>query len=213
MEWFMNLIFSTHEYQGWGWNIVSISFLVTAGFTFFLQLPGLVNQARTIWRNKSAEGVEMLTFTAFLTYFAVFFVYAVSIQSGAGVLNVLVLLVPQVFILAGIAWCKPLRTIDKLAALAATLLFVLAVLLPRKEVFYTIASIAVLIGLLLQPIEMMRTKVSKNIALSFPLNFLIVAAVWTIYALAIGDVFLAGASGAFTLVYLWAVILWFRYRQ
>ena len=212
MELLIEFVKATPEYQGWGWNLVSFSFLATVAFTFFLQLPGLTNQSRTIWLNHSAKGVEMLTFIAFFTYFIVFFVYAVSIHSGAGVVNVLALIVPQLFILAGIARFKQMRTIDKLAALVGAVIFVLALVLPQKEIFFSIVSVGVFVGLLLQPLEMIRTKTSENIALSFPANFTIVTAVWTIYALAIGDWFLAVASAAFTLEYLLVVILWFVYR-
>ena len=212
MDWIVNFAMSTSEYQEWGWNIIAASFLLTAVLTFVLQLPGLINQARTIWRNRSAQGVETLTFIAVFTYFIVFLVYALSIHSGAGIVNTIVLIPPQLFILAGIARFKYLRSIDTLAGLAGIVLFILIVILPHKEIFFTIASVAVFIGLLLQPIEMIKTKTSANIALSFPFGFMIVAAVWTIYGVAVSDWFIAGASGVFAFTYIWIIALWFKYR-
>ncbi len=214
MERFLSFVMSTPEYQTFGWNLIFGSFLVTVGFTFVLQLPGLINQAKTIWRNRSAEGVEMLTFITFFTYFAVFLVYAFLIRSGAGIVNVIVLLPPQLFILAGVTRFKKLRFIDMLATALGIAIFVLILVLPQyKEIFFITASVAVFIGLLLQPVEMIRTKTSSNIALSFPINFAIVATVWTMYGVAINDWFLALASGAFALVYLFTTILWFKYRS
>jgi len=217
MDWlidlFVRLITSTPEYREWGWNIVAGSFLITVALTFGLQLPGVINQARKIWGNRSAEGIEMLTFISFFTYFAVFLVYAFSIHSGAGMINTFVLLPPQLFILAGVARFKKVRLVDMLAAIGGITLFALIITLPNKEIFFTIASVAVFIGLILQPIEMIRTKTSENVALSFPLGFSFVTFVWTIYAIAIGEWFLVGASGAFMLVYIWTTIMWFKYHS
>ncbi|MBI2108796.1 MAG: hypothetical protein HYT93_01260 [Parcubacteria group bacterium] len=212
MEWFWNFVISTPEYQHFGWNLISGSFLITVGLTFGLQLPGLTNQAKTIWKNQSAGGIEMLTFIAFFTYFVVFLVYAFSIHSGAGIVNALVLLPPQLFILMGVARFKKLRKIDMFVAVVGIALFLCAVILSHKEIFFLIASVAVFIGLTLQPLEMVKTKTSANVALSFPFNFAIVAVVWAIYGAAIHDWFLAGASGSFAIVYLFTVILWFKYR-
>src|SRR3989338_4477602 len=135
MDWLFALIVSTPEYQSFGWSLVFAGFVTTVVLTFGLQLPGLINQARTIWRNRSAEGVEMLTFIAFFTYFVVFLVYAFSIRSGAGILNALVLLPPQLFILTGVARFKKFRKIDTFAAAIAVILFVSAVILSHKEIF------------------------------------------------------------------------------
>ena len=66
MDWLFALIVSTPEYQSFGWSLVFAGFVTTVVLTFGLQLPGLINQARTIWRNRSAEGVEMLTFIGVL---------------------------------------------------------------------------------------------------------------------------------------------------
>src|SRR3989344_521759 len=203
MDWLFALIVSTPEYQSFGWSLVFAGFVTTVVLTFGLQLPGLINQARTIWRNRSAEGVEMLTFIAFFTYFAVFLVYASLIHSGAGMLNAFILLPLQLFILWGVVRFKKLRIIDMLAAVGGATLLALIIALPEyKEKFFMITSVAVFVGLLLQPIEMFKTKTSANVAFSFPVNFAVVAAVWTIYGIAIDDWFLAGASGAFTAVYL-----------
>lgn len=213
MEGFLSFVESTTEYQGWGLNAIAAGFVLTAVLTFCLQFPGLVSQARTIWKNRSAEGVETLTFIVFLTYFLVFLPYAFSIRSGAGVLNAIVLLPPQLVIVAGVARFKNFRFIDILAAIAGLALIIAAFVLPHKEIFFTITSVATFGGLLLQPIEMLRTKTSVNVALSFPLTFAFVTLVWAVYGIAISDLFLSGASAAFMCVYVWTATLWFRYHR
>jgi uncharacterized protein with PQ loop repeat len=206
------VIVSTFEYQNFGLNVLTISFLVTVGFTFFLQLPGLVSQAQTLWKNKSAEGVEMLTFIAFFSYFLVTLIYMFSISSVAGIINSLTLLPPQIFILAALFKYKKIRLIDvAVGAIGAVL--VAGMLVPEwRAVIFTSASILVFFALLLQPLTMLRTKSVLNIAVSFPRNFAVVTLVWTIYGLTIGDWYVAGSSGAFMLVYLLTTVLWYRYR-
>lgn len=213
MEWLAQLVLSTPEYRSWGYNLATGSFLLTVALTFGLQLPGLVNQARMIWKNRSAEGVELLTFIAFFTYFAVFCVYAFATRSGAGMVNTWALLVPQIVILAGIVKYSQARWIDAVAGLAGLCLVALAVIQTEKQLYFTIASVAVFVGLALQPIAMTRTQTSKNVAISFPLGFAFVCAVWTVYGTAIGDFYIAGASFAFMLEYLAVVALWFKYRE
>ena len=212
MEWIVQTIVTTPEYRGWGWNVITISFLATIALTFGLQLPSLINQAMTIWKNRSAKGVEMLTFIAFFTYFTVFVVYAFATHSGAGMVNTSVLLIPQLFILAGIIRFNNLRTIDVFASAAGAALLLLAIFSENKESSYMIASLVVFVGLLLQPIAMIKTKTSANVALSFPLSFASVCTVWTLYGVAVSDQYIAGVSFVFMFEYLWIALLWFRYH-
>lgn len=214
LDQFFSLVYSTVEYRGWHlWNLATVGFLITVVFTFLLQLPGLINQARIIWRNRSAEGIEALTFIIFLTYFAVFLVYAFSNRSGAGIINGFVLIWPQVFILVGVIRFKKFRKIDLLiSCLMFTILF-LTVFTSHKSLFFAIISVITFFGLLLQPIEMIRKKTSTNVALSLPLNFTVVTLAWTIYGFAVRDWYIGLASLAFCLIYIFTTVLWFRYRQ
>lgn len=204
---------SMTEYRIWGWNLSTISFLATVAFTFGLQLPGLISQARKIWKNHSAEGIETITFITFFTYFVVFFVFALSGRSAAGIINCAVLIIPQVWIVAGVLKFKQFRIVDAIVALLGISLFIISLISANKEIFYIIASATVFLGLLLQPITMIKTKTSTNISLSFPLNFAIVTGVWTIYAFAIKNWAIAGSSLGFELIYISMVVLWFHYRR
>lgn len=202
----------TPEYQNLGLNILTASFFITLCFTFFLQLPGLVEQARTLWRNRSAEGVDMITFITLFSYFLISLAYMFSVYSAAGIINSLALLPPQLAILWAIFTFKKMRPADWSVAAIGLSLFGAMLFSNLKETIFALVSVLVFIGLTLQPLAMIRSKTSANVALSFPRNFTIVTFVWTIYGLAIGDWFIAGSSGAFMLVHLTTTLLWFKYR-
>ena len=207
--WLTAYIVAMPEYQAWHiLNLETGTFLITVGLTFFLQLPGIIAQVRKIWKNRSVVGVEPLTFIVFFTYSLVFLVYSLEKHVGAGIINRLVLVGPQILILAGLVHFGRLRRVDLGAALAGGILFLLTIAFPlQNEKFFSIASVAFFLGMLLQPIRMLRTSETANIAILFPIMFAIVCGVWAIYGWAIGDWYIAVSSCAFGTVYIWIACL------
>lgn len=213
-EFFVNLIISTPEYRGVGFNSITALFAITALLTFFLQLPGLYDQAKKIWKNKSAIGVNTSTFIIFLTYFLVFFIYSYSLPSGAGLLNSVVLFIPQVFILIGVLKFNTFNGSHCLTALVAVTLVITAMLFPNfREKIFSLTSLITFCALWLQPLEILKSKTAKNISRQFARNFLIVTVVWTIYGVIIKDLYIAVASVAFASAYGAMLVLWYKFRK
>lgn len=205
------LITSTAEYANFGFNSITISFIITVLLAVFLQFPGLYDQARTIWKNQSAVGVNTNTFIIFLTFFLVFIIYNYSISSGAGMLNGVILIIPQAFILIGLLKFADFRLSYLLTILAGFIVVLLAAILSnfRKELFILVSS-AVFVALWLQPLEMWKSKMVKNVSKSFARNFLIVSLAWVLYGIVIGDWYIASTSFAFATAYGAMLILWYK---
>lgn len=214
MNELLKIITLTPEYQSFGLNLITASFALTLFLAIFLQLPGLYDQARKIWKNKSAVGVNTGTFIIFLTYFLIFVIYSYSLPSGAGLLNGIILLPLQFIILAGLFKFSKPSWVSGLTALAATTLTMLALLFPEyREKIFTMISIATFGALWLQPLEMLKNKTVRNVSKSFARNFLIVALVWAIYGAIIGAWYISGASAAFASAYGVMLVLWYKFRD
>lgn len=78
---------------------------------------------------------------------------------------------------------------------------------------YVAVSFVVGVALWLQPIEMMMKRSAEKVSVRFARNFTIVTAVWTLYGVAIGDILIACASGAFMLSYGSMWYLSHRFRE
>src|SRR3989344_3987069 len=210
--WLREFIASTPEFQFWGWNLATGAFIVTVALTLF-QLHGLIQQARAVWKERKNADVSPVMFFTFFTYFLVFLSYSVSAahRNGGGIVNTLILLWPQLFILAALVKFKPLNRSAILVAIGGIVLVAVSALTSYQMVCYYIAAVAMFGGLVLQALETIERKSVKGVALSFPLTFAIVTAAWVVYGIAIGDFLIGGIAFDYTSVYAWMVILWFAY--
>lgn len=86
MDWFMEFLKRTPEYQNFGWNALFISSAGTVVLTLF-QAYGLCKQGERIWKTKSAASVSFVFMGYSMFYFLAFLVYGIKQLSIAIICN------------------------------------------------------------------------------------------------------------------------------
>ena len=74
------------EWQGWGYNALTISFIGTVIF-IVLEGWGLRIKNRSIWRNKSGESISVILFIYLGCLFITVSIYGCCIKSIAAIFN------------------------------------------------------------------------------------------------------------------------------
>ena len=206
-------VVSTQEYRGWGWNAMTVSFVATLFLTIFFQARGLHDQVRTIWRNRSGDGVDVLTFVVSAAYFAVLIIYGFSIRSVTVLFNGFVLFPLYLPILVGLAKFKGFSALEWATTAVFLAVVMASAVLPWKGLFFLAVSFVVLAALALQPLAMWRTKNAANVSIRFAIGFLVASSFWIVYGLAIRDALIAGVSIVAASLYGLIGLLWIRYRK
>ncbi|MDO8556858.1 MAG: hypothetical protein Q7R98_00110 [Candidatus Jorgensenbacteria bacterium] len=196
MEWFLEILRKTLEYQNFGFNELFISAVATVIFTV-LQGYGVLMQGRRIWRERSGESISVTFFSYATFYFLAFLVYGAEKWSIAMVFNGVLGFV-HIPILAGLLKFKGF-TRNEWILLGAFSTMVPAFFIldgEPQEVFLMICLLGILATLVKQTLDtwsyvkLRRSgRADKPIALEprFLVSFMATNAVWFIIALCIGN--------------------------
>jgi uncharacterized protein with PQ loop repeat len=193
------------ELQQFGWNLVTFGF-VGAMSTALLGFWGIIQQARTIWRQRSGESVPMLMHTYGLLFFGGGSVYGFQIGSLALIIMGLrgLLTLPVLYGLwkfSNFRWWEWLGT-----AIVLTIL-ILMPFLPYLDEIYFLTSLGMVPFFLPQPIAILRNG-RGAVSLGFLLSAFIGIAFWTVYSFAIGNWVLMITNPIMLTVVTATIILW-----
>lgn len=152
------LLKGTIEYQNWGWNAMTVSFVGTVFFTL-LQMWSSFGQGRTIFQKRSGESVSSVFFIYGGWYCSAFLIYGLTRNSIAMSLNGL-LCVPYAFAVYGLYRFKGFTRTDWLLFVLCSAMGPLMYLLTdiTREIVLTVIVIGMLLPLGMQMREMYRTK-------------------------------------------------------
>ena len=174
---------NTVEWQGWGYNALTISFIATAVFTV-LEGWGFWIQNRSIWQNKSGESISGSLFIYFGCLFVTVIAYGYYIKSIAAIFNGMLGFM-HLPILFGLWKYKGFTKLEKGALYVFPLMIPAMIVLPWKDLLMISLLFGTIIPLAMQLYEMWREKSAGVINARFIGILIISTAFWVIYAFAI----------------------------
>ena len=174
---------NTVEWQGWGYNALTISFIATAVFTV-LEGWGFWMQNRSIWRNKSGESISVSLFIYFGCLFIAVIAYGYYIRSIAAIFNGMLGFM-HLPILFGLWKYKGFTKLEKGALYVFPLMIPAMIFFPWKDLLMISLLFGTIIPLAMQLYEMWRAKSAGVINARFIGILIISTAFWVIYAFAI----------------------------
>lgn len=176
---------NTVEWQGWGCNALTISFIGTVFFTI-LEGWGFWMQNRSIWQNKSGASISVGLFIYFGCLFITVIVYGYYIKSIAAIFNGMLgfLHLP---ILLGLWKFKGYTKLEKGCLCVFPFMIPAMIFLLEKDLLMISLMFGTIVPLLMQLYEMWRTKSAGVLNARFIGILIISTAFWVIYAFAIGN--------------------------
>ena len=199
------------EFQNFDLNALTISAIATLFFTT-IQAWGLLKQNKLIWREKSGEAVSITWFTCFGFMFAVIFIYGIEINAGALMYNGLLALF-HIPVLIGLAKFKGFTLKQRLIFAACVLAVLIMILFPIKdEIFLTFSFISV-VSLVMQPLEMWRSKSAGVVEIKLIKIYTAATAFWVIYAYSVGNWVMKITTPSALVVLIITIALWLKYRR
>ncbi len=210
----MDLLKQTVEYQNWGTNAATFSFLATVFFTI-LQGWALFEQNKTIRRRKSGESVSLIFFIYAFCYFATFLVYGTTKMSITMTFNGL-LMIPYLPILIGLCRFKGFSKSDwTLLILFSGMIAIVQILNHSsvQDVFVLAGLFGLLVPALFQIKEMLKTKSPGSIEPKFIISFMLAGIFWFIYGLTSGNwIFVVFNPISFTILVI-ILLLYLKYKR
>jgi uncharacterized protein with PQ loop repeat len=174
---------NTVEWQGWGYNALTISFIATAVFTV-LEGWGFWMQNLSIWRNKSGESISVVLFIYFGCLFISVIAYGYNIKSMAAIFNGMLgfLHLPILF---GLWRYKGYTKLEIGCLCAFPAMIPAMIFLPWKDLLMISMLFGSIIPLAMQLYEMWRAKSAGVVDARFLGVLIISTAFWVVYAFAI----------------------------
>ncbi len=209
--WLQRWVQGTVEWQNWGWNALTISFIATVAFTLF-QGWGLWKQDQTIRESRSGESVSVLFFSYFGCVFFSFLCYGFIIKSVAAAFNGLLGFL-HVLVLVSLWRFKGFTPIEKLLAAAFPLAIVAMVTVPWKNALLLLLMGGSLLPMAHQPWEMWRNKSAGAVDIRFIAIFMASTVFWTIYGFAIDNWVLEIINPSALTILVITSFFWFKYRR
>jgi uncharacterized protein with PQ loop repeat len=205
------LITTSVEYQNWGLNTITLSFILSIAVTT-ISAWGLVKQNQIIWKTKQAEGVSVFWLSYYLALQLAILIYGLSLNSAALVLNGLLaaLYFP---VLWGLWKFKGFSSLEKLLALILAMAILAMALLPFKTQFFFVFAVGGLVSAAMQPLEMWRKKSAEGLSIKLIGTLLFGTAVWFTYGVAVQDWVLISINLVASFIFSSVILLWGRYRR
>jgi uncharacterized protein with PQ loop repeat len=200
---------NTVEWQGWGYNALTISFIATAVFTV-LEGWGFWMQNRSIWRNKSGESISVSLFIYFGCLFITVIVYGYYIKSIAAIFNGMLGFM-HLPILFGLLKYKGFTKLEKGVSCVFPVMIPAMIFLPWKDLLMISLMFGTIVPLLMQLYEMWRAKSAGVINARFIGILIISTAFWVIYAFAIRNLVMEVIYPLTLVILILIFVLRFRY--
>lgn len=199
------------EYQNWGFNALTVSFLLSLLLTA-ISAWGLVQQNQTIWRDKKAEAVSVFWLAYYAMLQLAILIYGLSLGSAALIINGLLALL-YIPILIGLRKFKGFSVPEKISMWVFAVAITLMAFLPYKPLFFFVFAIGGLLSALMQPIEMWHKRSAQGLNIKLIGTILLGNIIWLSYGVAVKDWVLIIVNAVAFLIFGATALLWRRFRQ
>lgn len=203
---------NTIEWQKWGWNIATITFLFTIPFTM-LDGWGYKKQGETIWKKGSAESISAITFVYSASLCYSYTIYSLYIGSLAILFNGIILGYNIIPIVWGLFKFKKFTRIEKTCMAVFPLMIPAMIFLPWKKTMFFLFMMCALVSLPMQPVEMLKEKSAGAVDIRTMTVFTFGVFFWALYGFAIRDFGIAIPNSIACAIFLSVIFLWFKYQK
>ena len=209
LEFFIDLLKQSHEWQHWGLNVATFSSVSITVLALF-EAWGLRNQIRTIWKEESGESVSVLLFSYRTGYYSLFLPFGIYAGSIVISLNSLLAIFCAV-IVYGLSKYKSWTLYEKVIAGVAPLMPIAMILLPWKDAMYVGFSMVLLGTALWQVVELYRAKSPGALDIRLLSIYVFASFVWLVFAYVVGNVGLMITTPIAFSTMLATALLWVYY--
>jgi len=204
------------EYKVWGWNfptsVVAISFVY-----LFFELWALWKQNKLIWLERSGETVSIIWFSYYGIHAFAGIMYGIQIQSIAVMSTSLMLGLIHIPIVIGLWKFKAaegtLRRHEKVQVALFPLMLPAVIFLPYIDLVYSLFTLGIMYGLVIQPYEMWRTRSRGVLEVRVIFIYLGSSLIWTSIGFYLHIPLFMLFSPLSTLCLVAMLILWFRFAK
>lgn len=208
-----NLFGNTVEWQNWGWNATTASFIGTVALSVLCGW-GVWRQNEAVWRSKSGESVSVPLFSYLCGNFFIFLCYGVLAKSVAMVVNGLQAVL-YLSVVVGLWKYKGFTDREKALCILFASLIVTMVSIPPgwRDSFLALVFAGGLFVIADQPRQIWRNKNAGNVDIHFLVVFAVSAAFWTAYGITIKNWVLTTVNPITFVIMTTTAVLWFKYRK
>ena len=207
-----NIFKSTVEYQGWGWNALTVG-TIGALILLIVESWGMVKQIQKMWADQSAGVLSVHWFGYIAGFMLACVPYGVTIKSGTIVLAASTLFVLHVPVLWGIYTFRGYTRNEALGLIAYALMLPVMIWLPWINTLYLAFSIGTVWAVATQPWEMWRKQSRGEVEIRLVLALLISVTFWSIYAFAVNALALMIMNPLLGVLLVITLVLWLRYPK
>lgn len=207
-EWIRHSV----EWNNWGMNVLTVSFMGTVFFTF-LEIWGLVKQDRTIRDARSGEGVSVSMISYFGCTFIAFGYFGFTVHSIASVFNGVILFFFYLKVLLTLKEFKVFSTEDKWRIALFASFALLEFLTSKKELVMTSMMVGAAYPLWLQVKEIWVKRSVGQLDIRYISVMLISTLFWTVYAFVTHNLPLMIVNPFIIVLFGVMIHFWFKFRR
>lgn len=198
------------EFQNWGFNILTISSLMTVLFTIF-QGYGFIKQSQKIWREKSVKSISPPFFFLFFFYFIAFIFYGIYKNSLAMIFNGS-LFITCIPIVLGIIKFKKMSLVDWLSFFLLAAIVPIILIIKEKDTFIFSVLLVGLAVLILQLLTIIKAKSIGSMEIRFIFISFATGLCWFVYSCFISNWALQIFNFCIILIYSVVITLFYKYK-
>lgn len=208
----LNIIEQTVEYQGWGYNALTVG---TIGALTFLILEawGMYKQIRKIWEDRSASVLSVHWFGYGMSFMLACIPYGIAFRSATIVIAVTVLFILHLPILWGIYVFRGFKKHEVIGLCLYSLMLPAMIWLPWMDIVYLTFSMGLIWSFATQPWEMWRAKEVGEVEIRLLIALLLSMVFWATYAFAIEALALMILNPLLFVILTITIVLWVKYRR
>lgn len=202
----LDLIKDSIEYQNFGRNLLTFSFLATI-FLSLAQGYGIIAQFRKIRKNKAAGTIINIFFVYNCLFCLSFFGYGLLEHKLAFIFNGGLLGLLYIPVLIVLYKFKGFTKLDTILSCLGLMILPAMIFLPNRERVLMVSILLMLPTVGWQFIEFLRTKSLGELSLTYVAAFFINSVFWLIYSLAIHNLTMISLNAGTSTLYAIVIIL------
>jgi uncharacterized protein with PQ loop repeat len=195
------------------WNVNTLS-AIGVVVTTCMEVWGLWQQNRTIWRKRSGYSVSVAMFNYTAWYFLTCGIYGTYINSAAAAFSGYATTIVQIPLIIGLWRYKEFTWWEKCLTFLLPLMPLGLIIVPTewRGVLFVSCSIGMILAMGAEPLELWKNKKTGAVDIRLFNVYLISTTIWMIFTLSVGDTPLIINQIIITIIIVVTVVLWYWYR-
>jgi len=212
LDFVLNIVEQTVEYRGFGLNALTVGAAGALALLLF-EAWALIQQARTIWRDRSADILSTYWFGYTACFAAAYVPYGIAIQSGTLVFTCTVWSALHIPILWGIHKFRGYTAKETVTMGAFVLMVPVMIWLPWIDLAYLVFSVGMVYAFATQTWELWKEEKTGSLEIKLLAVYIVSTTFWTIYVFAINALALMILNPVILTITIATVTLWCKYKK